>query len=64
MTLKERVEPRSIGTRFTREFIEDLGTGEHSMKVFQWTVTEDIQDHEPYVEWGWAGFVPGIIFRS
>lgn len=36
---------------------------ENSMALYQWTVTEDIQDHSPYVEWGWYGFVPMIIQR-
>jgi hypothetical protein len=31
---------------------------------FQWTVMEDIQDHSPYLEFGWYGFVPLILFRS
>ena len=32
--------------------------------LYQWTVTEDIQDHSPYLEWGWWGFIPMIIQRD
>jgi hypothetical protein len=52
------------GTRLSKEFIEDLELHPDPMKLYQWMITEDIQDHHPYVEWGWAGFVPGVILRS
>jgi len=32
--------------------------------LYQWEITEDIQDHSPYLEFGWYGFVPLVIFRS
>jgi hypothetical protein len=32
--------------------------------LYHWKITEDIQDAMPYLEWGWFGFVPMIIYRS
>ena len=32
--------------------------------IYQWEITEDIQDHSPYLEFGWYGFIPLVIFRS
>jgi len=37
---------------------------ENTLALYQWEVTEDIQDHSPYIEWGWYGFVPMIIQRN
>ena len=37
---------------------------ENTLALYQWEVTEDIQDHSPYIEWGWHGFVPMIIQRN
>jgi hypothetical protein len=48
-----------------REFLEDMADmpTADSRLLYQWMITEDIQDHNPYVEWGWDGFMPGILFR-
>jgi len=34
----------------------------HDEKLYQWIVTEDFQDFNPYVSWGWDGFVPFIHY--
>lgn len=37
---------------------------ERGMIQYQWEVTEDIQDDQPYLEWGWWGFIPMVLLRS
>jgi hypothetical protein len=50
--------------------LSDVGVGDFGFNsvrakiLYQWQITEDIQDHSPYLEFGWYGFVPLIIFRS
>jgi hypothetical protein len=56
--------PYTNGTRLSREFLEDLELHPEPMRQFQWDITEDMQDHQPYLEWGWAGFVPLVIYRG
>jgi hypothetical protein len=52
------------GTKLSREFLEDLELFPEPMKQYQWAITEDIQDSQPHLEWGWAGFVPLVIYRG
>ena len=43
------------------QFANDISRGNI---WFMWTVMEDIQEHQPYFEFGWFGFVPLVIFRN
>lgn len=33
---------------------------EDVMLQIQWDITEDLQDHHPYLRFGWWGFVPMV----
>lgn len=45
--------------------VGDFGFSSGRAKLlYQWVVMEDIQDHQPYFEFGWYGFIPLVIFRS
>lgn len=37
---------------------------EMKRKLMKWYVMEDMQDREPYLELGWYGIVPMIIYRN
>jgi len=34
-----------------------------SLKMYQWLIMEDTQEKTPYLEFGWGGFILGIIHR-
>lgn len=48
------------------EFIETLVDmdNDRAALYIQWDATEIIQENMPYLEIGWHGFVPLVIFRS
>lgn len=50
-------------TQFIRDWMDACEDSERSRILYQWEISESIQESNPFVEWGWDGFVPVIIHR-
>lgn len=54
---------KPLKVKWTESLAQEAEDIQRANLIFQWDTMEDIQDYSPYLEFGWYGFIPMIIYR-